>query len=332
MIEAGSCDEAATYHTNCGPEHDAFAEHLHRARGRRGLFIEFTGKSRWGLGHALWNIYVLHDVCRQLERFCYIKLYDMELGQLMGYAAQNLSWGEPSEAERQLYHGIAGTLKLKYGKWAGHKASSMNLIDALRRPAFADVPFVHVVTPGPLQTIHPDHLHVLRFDVDLRNTRASSCGSASPDAPLNYCEKLLPRLSRCFCRFVTEPRYAIEASSWGTTYQLRTGFADVSDRVLEQIDLTQADLAPASSCPPTPERGGAVTDAARGWRYEEMRRWLLLACLSPASLRRLADGHLLTDSPMLRAYLGGRRKCARGNDAARRLDDGTTTVRHQKRR
>ena len=58
-----------------------------------------------------------------------------------------------------------------------------------------------------------------------------------------------------------------------------------------------------------------------------MRRWLLLACPGAASMAQLQDGHLLTDSPTLRAYLRGSARCTAGVGAARRVNDGASTVR-----
>ena len=288
------CDEASEYQSKCSAEHKVLADHLHRTRGRRGLFIEFTGNSIWGLGHALWNVYVIHDMCLQLERYCHIKMYDMSLSALMGYASGNLSWGKPGPAELARYHAVGGfaALKWKYAKWSGSKANSLFLIHELRQPAYANASFIHVTTPGPLQLIQASgaasELRVLHFNQDLRRRTQLQCAPPIGRFDREFCRQILPRLTRCFCRFVTEPRFAIPPSSWSATFQLRTGYADISDRVIPRIDRMRTD-GHAATCP-LPQ-------------YAEMDRWLHHACQSAAALDRLATGFVLTDAPVLREYI-----------------------------
>ncbi len=324
------CNETSRYRTQCSSEHALLAKHLQQARGRRGLFFEFTGISKWGIGHAIWNVYLLHDVCRQLRRYCHIRLYDMDLGAMMGYAADNQSWSEPTEDELSNYRGAGPTkvLRWKYGTWGTtqrgatcercRRDKSLGLIVSLR--ALANVSLIHVRTPGPLQTIEPDLLHVLQYDVDLRDVKAPSCPRSRrhTDSELRYCRKILPRLTRCFCRFVTDPRYEIDPSTWNVSYQLRTGYADIGDAshraskagpaLLQSIAMPSAGTASASECSPL----SAIEPSS--WRYSEMQRWLLGACRGTSALRQLAQGYLLTDAPPMGNFIRAQSQCA-GNDA-----------------
>ena len=74
---------------------------LERWRYQRGLVVYFQGGNWWGLGHAIPAIIDMHRVCRVLQRFCYISMYDMRLGKLFGYG-NGLSW-HPEQSELQKY-------------------------------------------------------------------------------------------------------------------------------------------------------------------------------------------------------------------------------------
>ena len=60
--------------------------------------LELLGKSVWGYGNILPNVFLLHRICLKLRRFCYVKVFDMELHRHMRYASGQ-SWGplDPSE-------------------------------------------------------------------------------------------------------------------------------------------------------------------------------------------------------------------------------------------
>ena len=314
------CNEKAAYVARCHREHAAFAQHLGETRGRRGLFVEFRGLSTWGLGHALWDVFLIHDVCRQLGRYCHIKLYDMDLGSLMGYSFGNLSWAPPDASEIASYRAAGPTMdvKWKYHLWSKNRGASINLLHYLRGSEFHHASYIHVVTPGPIQGA--DQLRFLfPYNAVIRNMQSPLCParpsrtqmtSTAPNGTghKRYC-KIIARLTRCFCRFVTEPRFAVDRSSWETTYQLRTGYADISDTVLARIKLGRAKSESAAACAPTVDQLG--DDAS--WQYSEMTRWLLQACQgSSRAITRLAGGFVLTDAPALRGYIIGHSNLCNG--------------------
>ena len=103
--DSATCDEPVEYAARCSTEHHILTNALRRWRGKRGLYIEYmNGNSLWGLGHILPNLFLLFDVCMRLERYCYIRMYDMQLHTFMRYAiGPDFVWGPPDTSELRLY-------------------------------------------------------------------------------------------------------------------------------------------------------------------------------------------------------------------------------------
>jgi len=99
------------------------------------------------------------------------------------------------------------------------------------------------------------------------------------------------RLTRCFCRFVTEPLFTCSAAERGwssarVAYHLRTGYADVPNHDLR--------LFARRAYWPSPHLGFSPNASWLRVR-EERARWLKLACpsLVPASTRVISDSPAL---------------------------------------
>ena len=289
MSPAPACNEDIEYRRSCSSFHDDLANDLRQWRGKRGLYLEFVGQSGVGLGHAVANAFLLHDICRQLQRYCYIKIYDMDLHLLMGYAAGGLSWGPPDETEQAQYSKSDSVTLSAKRDGIGNLLGKFGLdgIKQLGKRAFANRSFIHVRTQ--------------------QNLRHSG-GIFLPVFPGENQERAHPRLTRCFCRFVTQPillglegRNAM-AKPAAITYQLRTGYADLDDRVLHSLARHLGIVKKQS----THERDARDTSLAEdlGTSYHEMARWLALAC-PRAKKQELRSVRVLSDSPPLSAHLAG---------------------------
>ena len=85
------CVEDEQYGTYCKKAHRLANDDLERWQYKRALVVRFTGrKDWWGLGHALQAVFDIHHVCRLLRRFCYISIFEMNLGLMFGY--KNARW------------------------------------------------------------------------------------------------------------------------------------------------------------------------------------------------------------------------------------------------
>lgn len=277
------CDEGRAYQARCGAAHAARTRQLLGWRHRRGLFFELTGAgSGSGLGQVVSNALLLHSLCVAVQRFCYLRVYDFELSELMGYAgheagsdglSDGLSWGPPSAAELQRYSAVANLTLRSNALFSGYGAK---LLQTLRRAPYADAPLVHVRTPGPLRFSANVYLPVLPGE---RSGRA---------APRQAHLALL--LDRCFCHYVTAPRGRglrrgeppeVRAT---VTHQIRTGYADVPSVTLKRLHRLMG-------------RPGAGADSTT------METWLALACPSAGAAAALSAAHVLTDSPVLAAHI-----------------------------
>ena len=276
-LPAAACNERAEYERQCRHVDEALSAQLRRTRGVRALHVVYAGKSSWGLGHVLALSYRLHDLCRHLGRYCLLDLYDMQLGRLFGYANGD-SW-RPSEAHLQSFAGSNASTYQIDGRSIERMYETLEADDAplivvrvgtVRRPA------------SPLESRMELALPLMPWDlsaldgVPMRDAN-SGPGSWRHRPPVGARPR--PRgadghLTRCFCRFVSQPRFEPPPTRHRTTYHLRTGFADVPDSVLAQT-------APNST---------------------ESGRWAALACpgLAAAGSGGLGgDTHFISDSPGL---------------------------------
>ena len=66
---------------------------------RRSLTIFYPGSGSFGIGHVLNAALGLHYLCRHLERFCRVRVFDAELETWFGYA-NGMSWKKREEPFR----------------------------------------------------------------------------------------------------------------------------------------------------------------------------------------------------------------------------------------
>ena len=331
---AAPCDEPRELRARCGLSFAQYEQDLRQWRGRRALFFEYSGPTvPSGLGIALPNLFLLFEICWRLRRFCYISLFDLKLHKAMSYRAFDgmrggaLSWAPPDGKERALYDETTTRL-VELNKTSGNKGPLAHpVVDhavwLLSKSGRANASLLHVRTHG-----------TLRFDL-------------SRELPL--------RNLTCLFRFVSEPTpqvaSAIErmatsggnlasqaarptvttvttvttaASAATTTIQLRTGYADLEDRLLRELRGERARRASASaalvraaagasssSLPSAPTAGASSSSLpsppAREdtrERTAELARWLALACPElPRELSQRAHLDVLTDAPAVRALI-----------------------------
>jgi len=263
------CDEAAEYRSKCAAEHERLSQNLRQWRFHRGLYLELQGQSFWGLGNVLPNVFLLHLICQQLRRYCYIKIYDMDIHLHMRFASDGLSWGPPGMSEVARYPGQNKTLvPIRHAMLAGY---GQRLITELDKPAYRDVPLLHIkqatVLRYSIERFLPDRLpHGTRYE------RVKFPGQ-------EQLARIRTKLSRCFCRFVTEPTFEVpSALTRRATVHLRTGFADIYDNVLRQLQPRQPDT--------------TVLD-----------QWFGLACPAIQNASAAADLTVITDAPLLKRYI-----------------------------
>ena len=192
---------------------------LRRQRHRRGLvFSTQRGMSSlWGLGHALSIVYVMHHVCRRVDRYCYLSIYDMDMHRLFGYANGEL-WS-PTKEELAAYGSDVTRLRLY---WTPSE-------DMVARLSKESASLVHVTLSGQLPVQGSSWLpHSLPIRYE------GSDGSHEP-----------ARFDRCFCRYVTAPLFpptqAQQRAATGAAvaYHLRTGFADLPNGFMADINAVE---------------------------------------------------------------------------------------------
>ena len=208
---ASRCDERVEFRTHCEATARNLTADLEAWRYQRGLWINFQGGNWWGLGHALPAVVDLHRVCRVLQRFCYITMYEMRLSLLFGYG-NGMSW-HPDSAELARYDSNV-TIRYfpLYAEFLQHARDldnySLIIVNSFkpissvtqkRRWWYGDLP------------LPPD-----RSATRSRNNRGSH------ETPPSW-------ITRCFVRFVTFELFRCARDFPSTLYHLRTGFADVHD-------------------------------------------------------------------------------------------------------
>ena len=270
------CDEASRYRETCAAEHDIISAELAARRDTRALLIEFAGHSQWGLGHILPALFLAHDLCRSLRRYCYVRLYEMEVGKLFGYA-NGMTWEPPS----------AAALHSTFGS----NASNISSCGVLGRATSS--PMLRRLQSDPAALIRLRCFGNIPFADKTRSLLPALSDSAS-STPDKSGASPGRRLSRCFCRFVSEPLFTCPDPPGGDTYHLRTGFADVPNNDLRLfLRLAWVPSAHLALAP----GGTARLDVPR-----ERARWRQLAC--PATLPKSARA--ISDSPALsRLGVGG---------------------------
>eukprot|EP00966_Prymnesium_polylepis_P097937 2268484-Prymnesium_polylepis.1 len=279
-----SSDEAVRYRRACSSEHSQLSGDLSRWYGRRAAVIEYAGRSRWGLGHVLPAVLQAHALCRQLRRYCYVRMYDMDVGHVFGFA-NGMRW-EPTSSELQRYdsHNVtnhtACALTGLAAAWSGGAETPLGPAAALRRLRSDPAALLHIRCEGRIPFVDKS---ARMLPTLARDERAAEVGASRR------------RLTRCFCRFVTEPLFACDArrAAARVVYHLRTGYADVPNHDLRLF--SRRSFWPAAHL-------GFAPNASWLRAREERARWLKLGCpaLTAESLRAT---RVISDSPAL-ARLG----------------------------
>ena len=278
----GACEggEDKAFRSMCAPTIDWMQRHNNETRGRRALFFEYRGgKNALGWGHTLTAAYALHGICRLLRRFCYVSIYDMDLGVFYGYA-DGSSWAKPEPTELAQYLSVSTIQATRSVTFS--REGLAGLLSELRNGKHAQASLIHVVQEPPLYLETGGDAWFPRL-MPLRAPAASS------DAP--------PALDRCFCRYVTQPRFSQAASTrFDVAYHLRTGFADIKASAL--VPRIQR------STFRTKSEFRAAYQVAERLRGSEATRWLHAAC-GAAGIATLSSQRavVLSDSPGLMRLL-----------------------------
>lgn len=209
------CHEPTQYRTFCTDTERRLSADLERWQYKRGLVLRFNGGNWWGLGHALPAVFDLHHVCRKLQRFCYIRVYEMNLGLMFGYA-NGMSW-HPDPSELEKYPNTAGIRDFPAKERFLARAKALDNVSLLvvdsYRPITLPRPFAYSDLPLP-----PNSTAAAAAKMrGMRDTRPSSGFRHWPP----------PWATRCYCRFVTYERFGCSQHVPPVAYHLRTGFADV---------------------------------------------------------------------------------------------------------
>ena len=268
----GACErgEEKAFRATCASTIAWMRRHNNETRGRRALFFEYRGdRNALGWGHALTAAYGLHGICRLLRRYCYVSLYDIDLGEFYGYA-DGSSWARPGPAELAQYHSIS-TIKATSSATFSREGLA-GLLSELRHRKRAQASLIHVLQEPPLYLGVGGDSWFPRL-MPLRRAQPALSSHASP------------QFDRCFCRYVTEPRFSQEVSArFDVAYHLRTGFADTKATALR-----------------------AAYQVTESQRRSEATRWLNAAC-GAAGITTLSSQRavVLSDSPGLMRLLHSR--------------------------
>jgi len=146
----GACEggEDKAFRSMCASTIEWMQRHNNETRGRRALFFEYRGdKNALGWGHTLTVAYALHGICRLLRRFCYVSLYDMDLGTFHGYA-DGSSWAKPGPTELAQYHSVSTVQAAESVTFS--RQGLAGLLSQLRNRKYAQASLIHVVQKPPL--------------------------------------------------------------------------------------------------------------------------------------------------------------------------------------
>ena len=195
---------------------------------KRALAFEWQSSPRlgyfanlFGAGHMLPVTYQLHRLCMQLERYCYVKLYDTDFERYFTYEG-GLSWDRHHWRRRGLRckaqgscanHSSTAQITLDSSKTHRDRVRFWNytLLPSITNPKYANISLLKVRVLG--------HLPLLNG---------------------------LTPTSTCFNRFVTAPpSHRLSGSRVpSTAVHLRTGFADIDGRI-GKVTLPDAGLSAA---------------------------------------------------------------------------------------
>jgi hypothetical protein len=193
------CDEVAAFQSRCSERARLFREHLDTTEFKRGLVFEVLGESAWGLGNVLSLAYLVHSWCLSARRFCYLQIFDAELGRLFGYH-DGRSWHPDPEVLRR-YPASGNSSSRLRAPHRDKRAWSLSSIHGhIFSPENQNVPLLHVRVP------------------ELARDWFIS-------------EYFLQSLDRCDNHFVTAPRFprVLLTPTPTQAFHFRTFHADVRD-------------------------------------------------------------------------------------------------------
>ena len=246
--------ERDAFLSRCGPKIARWSRLQGLARHVRGLAIDVQPNKKvgvftnlWGAGHTLPALYQLHALCLDLERYCYVRLYDTDYDAYFGYfpSPNRSTWSIPPRARPGRPAGPWASLRdhagdAEFRRYAGYNSSQLHtphveltcdrhnhegFIESVLRPALAPhnaTALLRVRIGGYL----PRPAEMLR--------RHGAEAAALPDA--------------CLSRYVTEPRFPArprlaDTPAATTAVHLRTGFADAEDAMAAGVRASAAGTA-----------------------------------------------------------------------------------------
>ena len=246
--------ERDAFLSRCGPKIARWSRLQGLARHVRGLAIDVQPNKKvgvftnlWGAGHTLPALYQLHALCLELERYCYVLLYDTDYDAYCGYfpSPNRSTWSIPPRARPggrrargPRFGDHAGDAEFR--RYAGYNSSQLHtphveltcdrhnhegFIESVLRPALAP----HNATALLLVRIGgylPRPAEMLRLH---------GAEAAAPPAA-------------CLSRYVTAPRFPArprlaDTPAATTAVHLRTGFADAEDAMAAGVRASAAGTA-----------------------------------------------------------------------------------------
>ena len=256
----------------------------------------------------------LHHICVRLERYCYVRVLDSRLEQLFGYA-NGESWAATPEEIESYPSRVAIQVRL---------SSPEQIFRRLQNET------AHLVLLNNLGDLPTNGIAWLPWSLPLRQRAPpdghATHGGGGGGGGGGGRGSRLPPFDRCFCRYVTQPRFGaapsaaaaanaarVLASESGAALHLRTGYADVGEAEMRALRLSAgaADRRPFEE---TRRWYGAACDQARsparhpslfstrGRRLPTPRLAVNRAVCGQALIGRLGSSLVLSDSPRVLAY------------------------------
>lgn len=242
-----------------------------RLRWRHGLAITWApgrkpwapAANAWGVGHLLPLAYRLHAMCIRLARYCYLRLFDSELGTFFGYHG-GASW-DVEQHELAQYNGSHESLhfRCEYADSNGHEAFLGKLYRAVHR---SSAPLVLLNVSGwmPFEKLSELGRPLIRSGMPVSSAAALHSWLRLP--PEALAPDVLPAsllqlrgLSPCLCRYVTQwlsepPELFVPSIARGSVsaprsvvrrkprmaVHLRTGFADAHDVIVDRVEAEES--------------------------------------------------------------------------------------------
>lgn len=303
-VSCARVGERATFRSLCGETTHQMSEHLEQTRSRRGLTIEYAGESKYGWGHALSAAYGYHALCRALRRFCMLRLYDLDLDVYFGYAT-----GESWSVVQPL-----ASLEAAY--------SNDTIVISIEAPTSLPALMHRLVN------VTTSLIRVVSTSSFLLEDDQRTGGTWMPNSlhRPNGLPEAANMLDRCFCRFVSEPRFELpvavvaavapesspsravallHAPALRDTYHLRTGAADIPQAAIDAEFRRRGGNGTSAGAP---GHGTRQHDPVSSWGEGSGRTvdWLERACVTTGFVRSGSGAHtsfIMSDSPRLLSHL-----------------------------